>query len=148
VLAHRLLLEERCVGNTSARNNGHGVTLVENICELVVFCLLVVFTASNVVTMIDCFSPSIVCVCFPICTHTHTHTHSLPKRPSEQSARLPRSKGRTAPCPTGFVCEPTTLSSGTPSVATGAAPSWDSRSKALFRYSLESIIHCGIGVGQ
>ena len=50
--------------------------------------------------------------------------HSLPKKPSERSVLLLRSKGRTALCHTGFVCEPITLLSGTPSADTGVALSW------------------------
>jgi len=49
---------------------------------------------------------------------------SLPKRRSVPSARWPRSSDRTDRCPSGSVCAPTMISSGTPSAVTGVVPSW------------------------
>jgi hypothetical protein len=58
--------------------------------------------------------------CFP-----SLFSFSLLKRLSAPSERLPRSNGKIARFPTGFVSELTIPSSGMPSADTGVAPSWD-----------------------
>ena len=66
-------------------------------------------------------------------------TNSLPKRPSAPSALLPRSRGKTAPFPSGSASVPTTPSSTTPSADTGAVPSSASKLDAATSFVLRSI---------